>query len=82
MDQTLAILTNLYYKLFVSTESRFLPIHGQQGKFYLSRLNVKVKIRPKMGVSGQIVQDIQGTKSKKLVEENQERKWGSVLSLT
>ncbi|KAJ0122198.1 hypothetical protein J7T55_002710 [Diaporthe amygdali] len=30
MDQTLAILKNLYYKLFLSSEARFLPIFGQQ----------------------------------------------------
>ncbi|KAK2598553.1 hypothetical protein N8I77_011956 [Diaporthe amygdali] len=30
MDQTLSILKNLYYKLFLSSEARFLPIFGQQ----------------------------------------------------
>lgn len=32
--QTLAFVENLYYKLLLSSESRFLPILGQQGKFF------------------------------------------------
>lgn len=33
IDQTLAILTNLYYKFFLSSETRLLPIQRQQGRF-------------------------------------------------
>lgn len=39
IDHNHAILTNLWYKLFLSSESRFLPIHGQQGRFNLAHLN-------------------------------------------
>lgn len=33
LDQTLAILTNLYYKLFLSSETRLLSIQEQKGRF-------------------------------------------------
>lgn len=35
VDQTLAIVKNLYYKLLLSSESRLVSILGQQGKFCL-----------------------------------------------
>lgn len=37
IDQALAILTNLYYKFYSSSETRLLPIQGQQGKVCLYR---------------------------------------------
>ncbi|KAI3391982.1 hypothetical protein diail_6389 [Diaporthe ilicicola] len=52
-DQTLkalANLTNLYYKLLLSSESRFLPIHEKQGEFFPAHLNAGNQIGPKMGV--------------------------------
>ncbi|KAL2286016.1 hypothetical protein FJTKL_07263 [Diaporthe vaccinii] len=73
MDQTLAILTNLYYKLFLSSEFRFIPIHGQQGRFCLARLNTGGQIRPNMGVPDSVGQDMQSPKHKKLVKEKRER---------
>lgn len=37
INQAVAILTNLYYKFYFSSEARLLPIQGQQGRVCLYR---------------------------------------------
>lgn len=75
LDQTLAILTNLYYKLFLSSETRLLPIQGQQGRFCpYPRQEAKENLT--RAFSDSIVQEMQSTKNKKLMEEKFQRKWG------
>ena len=50
-DQTFATLDNMFYKLFLSFESRFVQLLEQKGKLCLVHSNSEEQIRPKMGIS-------------------------------
>lgn len=51
IEQSLAFLTNLCYKFYLSSEFRFIAIQEQQGEFCLRHLDAVEQIRPKMSDS-------------------------------